>query len=208
MKDAASLHPSAHIARAGGPLLEPMALEQDQRISDVVTRERSRLRDFIRRRVPDPRDAEDILQDVFYELVAANRLLMPIEHVTGWLFRVARNRITDLFRRKRPESLSETAVTDPDGGLLQLEDLLPSPDAGPDALYARNVLLDELAMAVDELPEEQREVFVAHEVEGRSFNEISAETGVGVNTLLSRKRYAVLRLRKRLQSIYDEFTNA
>jgi len=192
MKDAASV--------------ERMALEQDQRISEVVKREQSRLRNFIRRRVPDPRDAEDILQDIFYELVEANRLLMPIEHVTGWLFRVARNRITDLFRKKRPESFSDTAVADEDDELLPLEDLLPSPDAGPEALYARNLLLDELELAVDELPEEQREVFVAHELEGRSFKEMAAETGVSVNTLLARKRYAVLHLRQRLQSIYDEFT--
>ncbi len=185
---------------------ERMALEQDQRISEVVKQERSRLRNFIRRRVPDPRDAEDILQDVFYELVEANRLLMPIEHVTGWLFRVARNRITDLFRKKKPENFSDTAVADETGELLVWEDLLPSPDAGPEALYARSVLLDELELAVDELPEEQREVFVAHELEGRSFKEMAAETGVSVNTLLSRKRYAVLHLRERLQSIYDEFT--
>jgi len=188
--------------------LERMAFEQDKRISDVVKREQSRLRNFIRWRVPDPRDAEDILQDVFYELVEANRLLMPIEHVTGWLFRVARNRITDLFRKKRPESFSDTAVADEGGEMLRLEDLLPSPDAGPDVLYARQVLLDELELAVDELPEEQREVFVGHELEGRSFKEMAAETGVSVNTLLSRKRYAVLHLRKRLQSIYDEFTKA
>jgi RNA polymerase sigma factor (sigma-70 family) len=189
-------------------IAEQMALEQDQRISDVVKREQSRLRNFIRRRVPDPRDAEDILQDVFYELVEANRLLMPIEHVTGWLFRVARNRITDLFRKKMPESFSDTAVADEDDELLLLEDLLPSPDAGPEALYARNVLLAALELAVDELPEEQRMVFVAHELEGRSFKEMAAETGVSVNTLLSRKRYAVLHLRQRLQDIYDEFTKA
>src|ERR1700733_28160 len=134
--------------------LERMALEPDQRISEVVKREQSRLRNFIRRRVPDPRDVEDILQDVFYELVEANRLLMPIEHITGWLFRVARNRITDLFRRKKPESFSDTAATDQDGERLLLRDLLPSPDAGPEARYARNVLLDELELAVDELPEE------------------------------------------------------
>jgi RNA polymerase sigma factor (sigma-70 family) len=179
-----------------------MALEQDQRISDVVRREQSRLRNFIRRRVPDPLDAEDILQDVFYKLVEANRLLMPIDHVTGWLFRVARNRIADFFRRRTPVRGID------DGDLLQLEDLLPSPDAGPDALYARNVLLDELELAFDELPEEQRAVFVAHELEGRSFKDISRETGVSVNTLLSRKRYAVLRLRRRLQGIYDELTKA
>jgi RNA polymerase sigma factor (sigma-70 family) len=187
--------------------IDRMALEQDQRISDVVKREQSRLSNFIRRRVPDPRDAEDILQEVFYELVEANRLLMPIEHVTGWLFRVARNRITDLFRKKKPESFSDAPVAD-DEELLHLEDLLPSPDAGPDALYARSVLLDELEFALDELPDEQREVFVGHEIEGRSFKEMAAETGVSVNTLLSRKRYAVLHLRERLRSMYDEFTKA
>ena len=186
--------------------VEPMALEQDQRISEVVKRERSRLRSFIRRRLSDPRDVEDVLQDVFYELVEANRLLMPIEHVTGWLFRVARNRITDLFRKKRPGSFGDTAVADQDGERLRLDDLLPSPDAGPEALYARNLLLDELELAVDELPVEQREVFVAHELEGRSFKAMAAETGVSVNTLLSRKRYAVLHLRERLQGVYDEFT--
>jgi len=185
-----------------------MAFEQDRRISDVVKREQSRLRNFIRRRVPDPRDAEDILQDVFCELVEANRLLMPIDHVTGWLFRVARNRITDLFRKKKPESFSDATVATGDDGLLRLEDLLPSPDAGPEAVYLRHVLLDELELAVDELPNEQREVFVAHELEGRSFKEIAARTGVSVNTLLSRKRYAVLHLRERLRSIYDEFTKA
>jgi RNA polymerase sigma factor (sigma-70 family) len=184
-----------------------MALEQDHWISEVVNREQSRLRNFIRRRVPDPRDAEDILQDVFFELVEANRLLMPIEHVTGWLFRVARNRITDLFRKKKPELFSDTGVADEDE-LLLLADLLPSADAGPETLYVRNVLLDELELAVDELPQEQREVFVAHELEGRSFKEMAAETGISVNTLLSRKRYAVLHLRERLRGIYDEFTKA
>jgi RNA polymerase sigma factor (sigma-70 family) len=190
--------------------LELMAVQQDQRVSEVVERERSRLRSFIRRHVPDPRDAEDILQDVFYKLVEANRLLMPIDHVTGWLFRVARNRITDLFRKRKPESFSDIAARsdDDDDELMQLEDLLPSPDAGPEALYARQVLLHELELAVGELPKEQREAFVAHELEGRSFKEISAASGVSVNTLLSRKRYAVLHLRQRLQSIYDEFTKA
>ncbi len=181
--------------------------EQDRRISEIVAEERSRLRNFIRRRVPDPSDVEDILQEVFYELVEANRLLMPIDHVTGWLFRVARNRITDLFRKKKPERFSDAAVEDEDGELLQIEALLPSPDAGPEALYVRRVLLDELELALDELPGEQREVFIANELEGRSFKELSAESGVNVNTLLSRKRYAVLHLRERLQSIYDEFTN-
>jgi RNA polymerase sigma factor (sigma-70 family) len=187
------------------PALERMALEQDRRISEVVKRQQSRLSNFIRRRVPDPLDAEDILQDVFYRLVEANRLLMPIEHVTGWLFRVARNRITDLFRKKEPENFSEIELADEGGELLQFEDLLPSPDAGPEALYARNVLLDELELALEELPVEQRDVFIAHEFDGRSFKELSAESGVSVNTLLSRKRYAVLHLRERLQRVYDEF---
>jgi len=176
--------------------------DPDRQIADVVEREQVRLRRFIGRRVPDPRDAEDILQDVFYKLVEANRLLMPIDHVTGWLFRVARNLIADLFRRKRASRLRDAAGSDE---LVQLEELLPSPDAGPEALYARNVMLDELATAVDELPAEQRAVFLAHVVEGRSFKEIAAESGVGVNTLLSRKHYAMRRLRARLQGIYDEF---
>ena len=180
--------------------------EQDRQITEIIAEQRSRLRNFIRRRVRDPSDTEDIVQEVFYELIEANRLLMPIDHVTGWLFRVARNRITDLFRKKKPEAFSDAAVLDEDGELLQIEDLLPSPDAGPEALYFRNVLLDELELAIDELPEEQREVFVGHELEGRSFREMAAETGVKVNTLLSRKRYAVLHLRERLQSIYDEST--
>jgi len=184
--------------------LGPMAPDEDRRIAEVVEREGSRLRRFIRRRVGDPRDAEDVLQDVFSALVEANRLLVPIDHVTGWLFRVARNRITDLLRRKKPDSLGDAAVVE-DDERLPLEDLLPSPDAGPEALYARNLLLDELEMAIDELPVEQREAFVAHELEGRSFKEMAAETGVSVNTLLSRKRYAVLRLRKRLQGVYDDF---
>jgi len=184
-----------------------MVLEQDQRITEVVDRERSRLRNFIRRRVPDPRDVEDVLQDVFYELVEANRLLMPIEHITGWLFHVARNRIIDLFRKKKPESFSDLALADDEGDLTQLEELLPAPDAGPEAMYARSVLLDELELALNELPKEQREVFIAHELEGRSFKELAAETGVSINTLLSRKRYAIRHLRRRLQDIYDEFTN-
>jgi RNA polymerase sigma factor (sigma-70 family) len=179
--------------------------EQDRHISEIVTEERPRLRSFIRRRVPDPADVEDILQDVFYRLVEANRLLMPIDHVTGWLFRVARNRITDLFRKRREEAFSDTAIEDEDGELLKIEDLLPSLDAGPEALYIRSVLLDELELALDELPDEQREVFIAHEFEGRSFKELSAESGVNVNTLISRKHYAVLHLRERLQSIYEEF---
>ena len=184
-----------------------MTRDQDLRVSGIVTQEESRLKRFIRRRVPDPRDAEDILQDVFSELVEANRLLMPIEHVTGWLFRVARNRITDLFRRKRPERL-DAAIVANDDERLQVEDLLPSSDAGPDAIYARRVMFEALESAIDELPDAQREVFTAHELEGRSFKDIAAETGVNVNTLLARKRHAVQHLRERLQDAYDEFTKS
>jgi len=182
----------------------PLMTEQDRRISEVIAEQRSRLRNFIRKRVPNEADVEDLLQEVFFELVKANRLLMPIEYLTGWLFSVARNRITDLFRKKRPENFADAAIEDEDGELLRIEDLLPSPDAGPEALYLRNVLLNELDSALGELPGEQREVFIAHELEGRSFKELSEESGVTVNTLLSRKRYAVLHLRRRLQSIHDE----
>ncbi len=188
--------------------LERMAPEQDRRIAEVVERERARLRNFIRRRVPGPEDAEDVLQDVFYALVEANRLLMPISHATGWLFRVARNRIVDLLRRKKPESFDGAAMAVDDEEPLPWEDLLPSPEAGPEALLARRLLLDELERAVAELPREQREVFVAHELEGRSFKEMAAETGVNLNTLLSRKRYAVLRLRERLRAVYEELTRS
>ena len=180
-------------------------IEQDRQIAEVIAEQRARLRNFIRKRVPNEADVEDLLQGVFYELVVANRLLMPIEYVTGWLYRVARNRITDLFRKKKPENFSDAAGVDEDGELLQIEDLLPSPEAGPEALYLRGVLLDELELALAELPAEQRAVFVAHEMEGRSFKELAAESGLSVNTLLSRKRYAVLHLRDRLQCIYDEF---
>ena len=187
-------------------------VEQDQRISEAVSRDQSRLRSFIRRRVADPGDAEDILQDVFYELLEAYRMMKPVEQVTAWLFRVARNRITDLFRRRSREALRNEPARvaqngSEDGEELSLEELLPSPDAGPAAAYARSVLLEELDDALDELPAEQREVFVAHEVMGYSFKELAAETGVSVNTLLSRKHYAVLHLRERLQAIYDEFRN-
>ena len=179
---------------------------EDRRIADTIGREQNRLRNFIRTRVADIDDAEDILQEVFYELVEATRLMKPIEHLSGWLFRVARNRITDLFRQKRAQVSTDEPVVG-EGNLL-FEDLLPSSDAGPEAVYARQVLLEELEAALDELPEEQRDVFVAHEIEGRSFKELAAETGLSVNTLLARKHYAVLRLRRRLQTIYDEFQNA
>jgi len=179
--------------------------EQDQRISETFRREQSRLRNFIKRRVADPRDVEDILQDVFYRLVEANRLLMPIDHVTGWLFRVTRNRITDLFREKRPETFSDALSVSDEGESLRLEDLLPSPESGPEAVYARRALLRELELALAELPAEQRAVFVAHELEGRSFKQMAAESGISMNTLLSRKRYAVLHLRARLRQAYEDF---
>jgi RNA polymerase sigma factor (sigma-70 family) len=182
--------------------------EQDERLTETIGRERGRLRNFIRRRVPDEADAEDVLQDVFYELIEAYRSMKPIEQVGAWLYRVARNRIIDRFRKKKPEPLS--APVDPDaedGKSLSLEELLPSPDEGPGADYARSILFEELEAALDELPEEQREVFIAHEIQGINFKEISAETGVSISALLSRKHYAVLHLRRRLQSIYDEFVN-
>ncbi|HEV8119305.1 MAG TPA: RNA polymerase sigma factor [Thermoanaerobaculia bacterium] len=168
--------------------------DEDRQLADTIAREGGRLRNFIRARVARE-DVEDVLQDVLFELVEARRLVKPIEQVGAWLFRVARNRIIDRFRKKKPES----------SDLASLEDMLPSPDAGPEAAYARGVLLEEIEAALEELPEEQRFAFVAHELEGRSFRELAAETGVGVNTLLSRKRYAVLHLRRRLQKIYDEF---
>jgi len=185
-----------------------VTIDQNRRISETIAREQARLRRFIRKHVADDGDAEDIFQEVFYELVDAYRLMKPVEQVGAWLFRVARNRIIDLFRSRRPAVLGNDAVPPAeDGEAHQWEDLLPSPDAGPEAAYARSVLLEELDAALEDLPEEQRDVFVAHEIEGRSFKELSEATGVSVNTLLSRKRYAVLRLRRRLQAIYEEFGN-
>ena len=184
---------------------DSMTAELEQRISAQLAREEGRLRSFIRKRVANPGDVEDILQDVFSEFVESYRLMRPVEQAGAWLFRVARNRITDLFRKRKAQALSElqsdTDADEADG----LEELLPSMAAGPEAAYARSVLLDELEAALEELPAEQREVFVAHELEGRSFKELAAQTGLSVNTLLSRKRYAVLYLRRRLQSIYDDF---
>jgi|SRR5438094_2171120 len=177
--------------------------EQDQLISEALERDRPRLRSFIRKYVADTGEAEDILQDVFYELIEAYRLMKPIEHVTGWLFRVAKNRIVDFFRSRKPGSLNNPMSVEE--GADTLEDLLPSEDAGPEAVYARNLLLDALDEALDELPAAQREVFIAHGLMGRSFKEISAENGLSVNTLLSRKHYAVLHLRQRLQSIYENY---
>jgi RNA polymerase sigma factor (sigma-70 family) len=177
--------------------------KQDKHITETISQERGRLRNFIRRRVPDANEAEDILQDVFFEYVEAYRLPEPIEQVGAWLYRVARNRIIDRFRKKREVALPEVPGEDEDG--LWLEEVLPSSDAGPEAAYARSVLLEELLAALEELPKEQRDVFIAHELDGRSFKELAVETGVTVNTLLARKRYAVLHLRTRLQNIYDEF---
>jgi len=179
-----------------------MLAEQDKRIAETVARERGRLGNFIRRRVPDASDAEDILQDVFYEFVAAYRLPEPIEQVGAWLFRVARNRIIDRFRKKKEGPLPE--LSDETDGGTWLDEVLPSADAGPEAAYARTVLLEELSAALAELPDEQRAVFIAHELDGRSFKELAAESGVGVNTLLARKRYAVMHLRARLQTLYEE----
>jgi len=180
--------------------MDAAMIEKDRKISEIIAAEGSRLRNFIRKRVPDEADAEDLLQEVFYEVVESYRLMRPVQRWGAWMFQVARNRIVDLFRKRSQEGLASEATL--------LADVLPSPEAGPAAAYARTVLLDELEEALDELPPEQREVFIAHEIDGRSFKEIAEATGVGVNTLLSRKRYAVLHLRKRLRRIYDDFTNS
>src|SRR5688572_6621492 len=182
-----------------------MAQDPDQRIADIVERERTRLRNFVRRRVPQADDVEDIVQDVFFELVEANRRLMPIDHVTAWMFRVARNRIIDLFRRNQPERFSDAEIVTAEGERLRMEDLLASGALGPDGEHARRFLIAEFERALEELPDEQRAVFVAHEIEGVSFKQQAAASGVNVNTLLARKRYAVLRLRQRLQRAFDEF---
>ena len=179
-------------------------IEQDREISEVMAEQRPRLRNFIRRRVPNDADVEDLLQEVFYELVRARRLLMPVDYLTGWLFRVARNRITDLFRKKKPDNFGDLELYGEDDEFLDLGELLPSPDDGPEALYARKVTLDRLEAALAQLPADQREVFVAHEFEGRSFKELAAETGEPISTLLSRKRYAVQFLRRRLKKMHDE----
>ena len=177
----------------------------DRRIVAIVEGERARLRNFIRRRVPQAEDVEDILQDVFSELVEANRRLMPIDHVSGWLFRVARNRIIDLLRRREPERLGDATLVDGDGRRVPIEELLESAGSDPEAEYARRRLVEELQRALGELPEEQRAVFVAHEIEGKSFKQMVTQTGINMNTLLARKRYAVLHLRERLQRAFDEF---
>jgi RNA polymerase sigma factor (sigma-70 family) len=187
------------------PELSQTIADQDQLIALAMEKEQSRLRRYIRNRIADRGMTEDILQEVFVELIEAYRLMKPIEEAGAWMFRVARNRIIDLFRLRKTSSLSEEVYGEQDGDRVALEELLPSPDEGPEAAYTRAVLLDELEEALEELPEEQRVVFVAHEIEGRSFKELSAETGVGVNTLLSRKRYAVLHLRERLRLIHEEF---
>jgi RNA polymerase sigma factor (sigma-70 family) len=182
-----------------------MAGEQGRQVYEDLERERPRLRNWIRRRLADPSEVEDVLQDVFFELIQVDQLLSPIEDVGAWLYRVARNRITDLFRKKKPEALADQVIASNAGEVLTLEDLLPSPEAGPEAIYARGILVEELADALEALPAEQREAFLAHEIEGLSFREISELTGASVNTLISRKRYAVLQLRRRLQAIYEEF---
>jgi RNA polymerase sigma factor (sigma-70 family) len=188
--------------------VEFMTAEQNRRIEETIEQVESRLRNFIRRRVLNESDAEDILQEVFYELVQAYRLMKPVEQAGAWLFRVARNRIIDRFRKGRPKvAPSHGSVQQGEGDQLPWEELLPSPDAGPEAAFAREILMEEIDAALDELPEEQREVFVAQELEGRSFKELAAATGLSVNTLLSRKHYAVLHLRRRLRAIYDEFKN-
>jgi RNA polymerase sigma factor (sigma-70 family) len=182
-----------------------MTREQDRQISEAVEQQGFRLRNFIRQRVTDPGDVEDILQEVFFELVEAYRLMKPVEIAGAWLFQVARNRIIDRFRKKKSEPLADLTFPSDEGEMLSVEEFLPSADAGPEAAYIRTILIEELEAALDELPDEQRQVFIAHEIEGKSFKELVAESGVNINTLLSRKRYAVLYLRTRLQSEYEDF---
>jgi RNA polymerase sigma factor (sigma-70 family) len=188
-----------------------MTIQQNASIERTVQKERRRLFDFIRKRVPEEEDAEDILQDVFYELVESYRVMQPIEQVSAWLFRVARNKITDMFRKRKPEPLSKSQFAgsdhDEEGARLNLADLMPDAADGPESMYMRKMMLEAMAEALDELPPEQRDVFVMHEVEDKSFKEISEITGVSVNTLLSRKRYAVLYLRESLKEMYDDFIN-
>lgn len=198
--------PRLHYGMDEALSIEIMTDEQNRRIAETVAREQSRLRNFIRKRVLNDEDAEDILQEVFYELVETYRMAKPVEQVGAWLFRVARNRIIDRFRKRKPEAAPQPGDPEEENDEpFPWEELLPSPNGGPEAAYAREILIEELDAALDELPKEQRDVFIAHEIEGRSFRELAMETGLGVNTLLSRKHYAVLFLRRRLRAIYDEF---
>lgn len=178
--------------------------EQNRRLSETIARESGRLGSFIRHRVPDPGEAEDILQDVFFELVEAWRLPEPIEQVGAWLFRVARNRIVDRFRKRREEPLPETAAEHDEAAGHWLENALPASDGGPEAAHLRRLWLDAIATALDELPAGPRATFIAHEIDGRSFKEMAAERGIPQNTLLGWKRQAVRHLRARLQPLYDE----
>jgi len=181
--------------------------EQDRQITEIIAREQSRLRNFVRKWVPEEADVEDVLQDVFFEFVEAQRMMTPLRQAGAWMYRVARNRITDLFRRRAGARRRDPFEQVPEAGAPLLEEWLPSPDAGPEAAYARRLLLEELDAALDELPEQQRAVFVAHELEGMSFKELSAASGLPVNTLLSRKHSAVLHLRQRLRAIYEEYVH-
>jgi len=186
-----------------------MRESQNQSIQETVQKESPRLLNFIRKRIPDADDAEDILQDVFYQFVESYRLMKPIEEVTAWLFTVARNKITDRFRKKKPESLEKQLLfnREEEGEMLNLADILPSSNASQDMVMLRTAAMEELEDALDDLPKEQREVFMLHEIDGKNFKEISEITGASINTLLSRKRYAVLFLRERLKELYKELIN-
>jgi RNA polymerase sigma factor (sigma-70 family) len=182
--------------------------QREREITEVVTREQGRLKNFIRKWVMDEADVEDVLQDVFYELLEAQRMMTPLRQASAWMYRVAKNRITDLFRRRHADALRLNLFDGPlDDEVRSLEEWLPSRDSGPEAAYARRLLLEELDAALEELPKEQSAVFIAHELEGRSFKELAEQTGLSVNTLLSRKRYAVLHLRQRLRAIYEDYIN-
>ena len=186
----------------------PLTVEQDQKIRESIRLNGKRLLNFIKRRIPDEDEAEDILQDVYYQLVQAMQLTKPIEQVSSWMFTVARNKITDLFRKKKEVRMEGQVMSQVDSDeMLSLHELLPSLEDSPDATFMRRILVEELEAAMEELPENQRWVFFQHEIEGKSFKELAQETGLTVNTLISRKRYAVLHLRERLSDIYNEFIN-
>jgi RNA polymerase sigma factor (sigma-70 family) len=181
-----------------------MTQAQNESIGEVVRENGKRLFDFIRHRVNEEEEAEDIYQDVMFELTNAYRMMQPIEKIAAWLYRVARNKITDKYRKKRPDLLQDKVFISDDDDHLYLEDLLRSTEESPDKDFDQALIQQALEEALDELPKEQRDVFIQHELEGISFNEIAEATGVTVNTLLSRKRYAVLHLREKLRSLYEE----
>lgn len=183
-------------------------MAQKLNVSQIVHEYKNRLAGFIRRRVDREEDAEDILQDVFYQLAEADLLMKPIDQIAGWLFAVARNRITDLYRKKKPDLFPEPyADAEEETAVIELSSLFADDNHNPETEYLRSLVMEEVEAALNEIPAEQKEAFEMHEIKGMSFEEISQLTGVPVNTLISRKRYAVLYLRDKLEILYDELIN-